>query len=473
MIFRTILLLFLLTSCQSYKSVGRSPSSIDSESCSKLGKGIVNHLRKNSIPKSIDENFSEAFTPTLFESFIAYARTTEQNGHQLIVKRTSDGKAVFEANLDSKAKAGTIHYDSSVGRLIIIRNGKVIQKIRGFRIKPIERTPVSYNEVLAQMEKGRYEKDDLPTIPLQMFRFFKKGLMDFFVGRRSKEILTKGADFREVGQNKPIHPMGVGVKGRIHFKETKYSGLFSGGDFPILGRFSISQGNPVKKKQRTWLQRLMGKPASDENRSVAAALKVFPTENPNEKVVTANAVFQNDLNGELLENYIDGVMTNQPQLNFLKIRKSYEIFTLLGVAKGALSNPNDLKKSFPYINPQVRPLHQFAEMGVSDPADVVVPTWIKIQAVDGQEIKKADDFRNELDETISQDGLRYQIFLSDSVDEQGEIIWEEAGEITLEESILSEGVDKNLLFYHDALRSPFSGEMIDPDVVPKPTRTKN
>lgn len=90
---------------------------------------------------------------------------------------------------------------------------------------------------------------------------------------------------------------------------------------------------------------------------MAAAFKIFNSNDPNEKTITAKALFQNDLNGEKLDDYISGVMTNQPQINFLKIRKLYEVFTLFGVAKGALSNPNDLKKSFPFMNPQLRPLH--------------------------------------------------------------------------------------------------------------------
>lgn len=176
---------------------------------------------------------------------------------------------------------------------------------------------------------------------------------------------------------------------------------------------------------------------------------------------------------EVLENYIDGVMTNQPQLNILKIRQAYEIFTLLGVAKGALSNPNDLKKSFPYMNPQLRPLHQYAEMGVDDPSDVVTPAWIKIQAEDGQEVIKRDDFREEIAETISQKGLRYQIFLADQVDKDGNFIWEESGYMEFSKTILSRGVDQNLLFFHDGLKSPFTGDLIDPGAIPVPKRVKS
>lgn len=127
------------------------------------------------------------------------------------------------------------------------------------------------------MKRDPYEVGRAPTIPLQMFRFFKDRLVDFFVGRRSTEILTRGADYRQVGMNKPIHPMGIGVEGKMVFHQTKYSGAFSGGEFPLLGRLSISQGNPKKYKKRTWLESLMKRPARRETRSVAAGFKLFPT----------------------------------------------------------------------------------------------------------------------------------------------------------------------------------------------------
>jgi|GEM_PF-2844037 len=455
-------------SCQNVPHSMRFPSSYDDQACYEGMRELLDAFRP-SLLKSIDPD-ALTIEPAFFGSFVSYLRVSN-NGTEVVVRRLSDGKVQFIKNVESE-DVTKVSFDENKGRLFLVKGvGKKV-RVKGFNLKPVTRKPVSYNEVLAIMKKDPYPVGRAPTIPLQMFRFFKKGLIDFFVGRRSKEILTQGADYRTIGLNKPIHPMGIGVEGKMVFNNSKYSGAFRGGEFPLLGRLSISQGNPSKYKERTWLQKVMGRPAKDETRSVAAAFKLFPTANRNEKVVTANALFQNDLNGEVLENYIDGVMTNQPQLNVLKIRQSYEIFTLLGVAKGALSNPNDLKKSFPYMNPQLRPLHQYAEMGIDDPSDVVTPAWIKIQAFDGQEVIKRDDFREELAETISQKGLRYQIFLADEVDKEGNILWEEAGYMEFSNTILSRGVDQNLLFFHDSLKSPFTGDTIDPGAVPIPKRVE-
>lgn len=475
--------LLLMSSCQSFSSHQyglrtqgkRAPSSVEETPCFELLESLLKR-QDQSLLKALDKDAMEV-EPVFFAGFVAYLRHSDSGG-EVVVRRTSDGKIQFHAPLAKKPEKSNelasdlkrLAYDEKKGKLYLVKDSDKWIKVRGFALKPIERKPVSYNEVLEIMKKDPYPVGRAPTIPLQMFRFFKNIFVDFFVGRRSKEILTKGADYRTIGANKPIHPMGVGVEGKMVFHSTKYSGAFRGGEFPLLGRFSISQGNPSKYKKRTWLERAMGKPAKKEARSVAAAFKIFPTADKNEAVVTANAVFQNDLNGEVLEHFTDGVMTNHPQLNALKIRHSYEIFTLLGVAKGALSSPNDLKKNFPFMNPQLRPLHQYAEMGEVDPSHVRTPTWIKIQAEDSLEPIARDDFREELVETVAQKGLRYQIFLADEVDEQGEIIWEEAGYMDFTNTILSRGVDQNLLFHHDGLRSPFTGEMIDPDTIPKPIR---
>lgn len=456
----------LFVSCQNFRG-NRLPSSLNEEGCSELLRKSLG-LDNVALLKKMDSNAIIDIEPTFFGNFLAYARKSS-NEKQVIVRRLTDGKIIHQGPMKNK-EGKAIYFDSKKGRLFQrLENGQLL-KIKGFSIKPIKRDAVSYDEVLEIMKRNPYEIQRLPTIPLQMFRFFKDRIVDFFVGRRSVDILTRTSDYRQMGMNKPIHPMGIGVEGVMSFKKTRFSGAFSGGSFPMLGRLSISQGNPSKFKKRTWFEALSGRPARAENRSVAAAFKLFPTQDKKEKVITANAVFQNDLNGEKLDNYVDGVMTNQPRLNFLKIRKLYEVFTLIGVAKGALSSPNDLKASFPYMNPQLRPLHQYAEMGVEDPADVVVPKWIKIQTVEDQTVFKSDDFRVELDETIKGNGLKYKVYLADSTDENDQIIWEEAGMIDINKSILSEAVDKNLLFFHDGLRSPFTGEMIDNDVVPIPVR---
>ena len=190
-----------------------------------------------------------------------------------------------------------------------------------------------------------------------MFKWIGNRLT-FIVARRSREILKDKRDYRAVGMNKPIHPMGVGLTGTLSMQKSRWSGLFRGGTFPIIARASISQGNPFKFKSN----------GESQVRSTAMAIKVFSSLDPNAKVQTANAVFQNNLNGLLGRdgqplNFLESPQTNQPGLHFSKIKHAYEIETLLGVAYGSIVSPRDHMSRIPFINPQIRPVHSWAEMG--------------------------------------------------------------------------------------------------------------
>jgi hypothetical protein len=324
----------------------------------------------------------------------------------------------------------------------------------------------SYNQVLSIMKMKPYSIESLPVIPLQMWKWFGNRL-SFFVAKRSFEIIQKSKDdsprdFREIGMDKPIHPMGVGLEGTLHINPTRWSGLFSGGTFPVLARASLSQGNPFKQKSNGDLQ----------VRSTALAIKVFGTNDLDKKVKTINTVFQNDLNGLLgpegavpvsgrtgALNYLDSAQTNMPSLDFTKIRESYEVLTLVGVALGAFKTPKDRTKSAPFVNPQIRPVHSMAEFGIIDPEQVRTPTYIKIKPVLNDRPVEDSDFRLEIAKTLERDKkIVYEIYLADKKDGHGKIIWEQVGNLTFTNAILSQSIDQNLLFPHDRLNSDFTGK---------------
>lgn len=204
-----------------------------------------------------------------------------------------------------------------------------------------------------------------------------------------------------------------------------------------------------------------------QKRSTALALKLFSSPDHNEPVITANAVFQNDLNGLLAApnkalNFLESSQTNHPGLDLTKIRYSYEILTLLGVAFGSFKTPKDQMSKFPFINPQIRPVHSFAELGVNKPEDVRTPVWIQIRPIRKQAPVEHSDFRLEIVDTLAKEGsLIYEVYVSDRRDDRGEIQWTLAGNLVFTEAILSEGVDKNLLFAHDKLNSEFTGKKFE------------
>jgi hypothetical protein len=321
----------------------------------------------------------------------------------------------------------------------------------------------SFNDVLSVMNLNPYDLNQpLPLIPLQMWKMIA-GRLTFFVGDRSREILEDRRDFRIEGQNKPIHPMGVGLVGSIKTFETPWTGAFSNKTYPVLARASLSQGNPHKLDERGRMQ----------PRSTAMAIKVFNTEDLDEPMTTGNAVFQNDLNGLLGQdsqplNYLESTQTNQPNIDFTKISYSYEVLTLLGVAFGSLSTPRDKMSQFPFVNPQLRPPHSLGELGVENLSQVNTPTWIKIVPRLSSPPVSESDFRLEIFKTMQRDGvLSFDLYASDYQDDRGQIQWVAIGELTSNQAILSEGVDRNLLFPHDPLNSAVTDTKL---VIPSPQR---
>jgi hypothetical protein len=314
-------------------------------------------------------------------------------------------------------------------------------------------THSSFDDVVAVMNRRPYDVGNLPVIPLQMFKWLGNRL-SFLVAKRSKEILIDKRDYREVGLEKPIHPMGVGLTGKLVMKPTRWSGLFRGGEYLVAARASISQGNPFKIQADGRAQL----------RSTAMAVKVFGT--PADRgldVRTANAVFQNNLNGLLGSNgeplnYLESTQTNQPGIDFSKVNQAYQWETLLGVAYGSVMNRKDHMSKVPFINPQIRPVHSWSEFSETDPRTVKTPTWVMLKPVLTNMPLNESDFRLEITKTLERDGqLKYELFAADQQDSRGKIQWESVGSMIFDHSILSEGVDKNLLFPHDSLNSGFTG----------------
>lgn len=315
----------------------------------------------------------------------------------------------------------------------------------------------SFREVIEVIRRTPYDRENLPTIPIQIWSKLGNRL-SFFVGRRSKEILNEEPiqyrDYRKQGENKPIHPMGIGLTGKIIFYPSKWSGVFEGAEFPVIARASLSQGNPLKHTPDGKVQR----------RSTALALKIFPSQNLQAPVKTLNAVFQNDLNGLTRAdgralNYLESAQTNQPALNISKISESYEWLTLIGVALGSIQTPKDRMSRFPFMNPQIRPVHSLAEHNVERAEDVRTPVWVQIRPRRIENPLEQSDFRLEILAHMERDGrIIYDLFAGSERDSLGQVQWQQVGELQFNRTILTREVDQNLLFPHDRLNSDFTGQ---------------
>jgi hypothetical protein len=367
-------------------------------------------------------------------------------------------RATFRQGLIFAASACT--FALSVNALAVV--GRCEDTHKNGHLRHAREGQASFKEIVAVMEKNPYNLDQLPVIPLQMFKWIGKKLT-YFVAQRSREILVDKRDYREVGMEKPIHPMGVGLTGQLVMTKSRWSGIFRGGQFLIAARASISQGVPFKYDSNGKMQ----------VRSTAMAIKIFNTTDDGQSVKTANAVFQNNLNGLLGRdgkplNFLESAQTNQPGIDFSKVKMGYQIETLLGVAYGSIANRKDHMSKVPFINPQIRPVHSWSELGENDPRNVKTPTWVKIVPKTTGPIVDENDFRIEIAKTLSRDGvIEYELFAADQQDSKGGIQWEKVGNITFTRSILSEGVDKYLLFPHDTLNSNYTGQKFE---IPAPSK---
>ncbi len=103
-------------------------------------------------------------------------------------------------------------------------------------------------------------------------------------------------------------------------------------------------------------------------------------------------------------------------------------------------------------------VHSWGELGVEEPKDIKTPTWVKIEPRKQTHSVEESDFRLEIQKSMEANGqIIYDFFASDTKNVSGEIQWQPVGELTYTRAILSEGVDKNLLFHHDSLNSERSG----------------
>lgn len=189
------------------------------------------------------------------------------------------------------------------------------------------------------------------------------------------------------------------------------------------------------------------------------ALKLFPTLDRNEQVITGNIVTQNDLNGTLsadgrAPNYLETSQSNHPPIDLKQIKHTYEFLTLLGVAWGAISSPRDSA-----ARAGIRPPHGWSELGVADPTKVKTPVWVELRPRRSGPPVEASDFRLEIVETLERESqLQFDVFAADSRNPDGSIAWENVGEVELTNAMLSKGVDQQLVFAHSTFNSRFTGE---------------
>ena len=325
-------------------------------------------------------------------------------------------------------------------------------------LKPVE----SYNDVLAAITANPYDYRDLPIIPIVNFDFSS---LKYPVGVRSRDILTERHVILPEYRRKPIHPMGIPVEGKmVFYGGFPWTGVFRGGEFPVIARLSLSQGNPL----RTEVLR-DGTTVPQVRSSTMGILLFDPNKDADQVSPIVSLVLQNDLNGIVnpdtgeANNFLDQTVLNKPLFDPGKLvsdeARLYHYGTLGGVFFGALqspwesskgSQPQDVESPLLGVDPLLRPPHGFANFGETNPREIQTPVWLSVRPrAANPEIVYRNDFRQEIYETLQQGSYIYDIYASDTVNSKGEKIWEHVGHFEILRAHLpSQGADEGIIIPH-------------------------
>ena len=225
---------------------------------------------------------------------------------------------------------------------------------------------------------------------------------------------------------KIVHANGICMVGTWEMTEPSiYTGYFSKGSRGFfLGRASTAAPDTVRGKDRAF----------------GLAGKIFPSEDPNESVKTANFFLVDNLNGTQAPHYLDVSMTNEPN-----VKSSVALDLIQFIFERADKKANQ------------RPLYPIARLGRT-PGDVAVaPRWMMARiARDVQDQNVNDpDFRDELSMKNYPHGLVFDVLVSETTkDANQESGWQKLGQIRVQKTLVSVGCDRRLVFSHPRLTDP-------------------
>jgi hypothetical protein len=226
---------------------------------------------------------------------------------------------------------------------------------------------------------------------------------------------------------KLAHPNGICFKGIWNITaQNKYSGFFKKGSKGlIIVRASSAMSNTK----------------SGQLRSFGFAGKLFPTVNPVQinAESTANFFLIDDLGGTRAQHYTDVSLTNSPPATITSVvLKSFLYATKLA---RAFSQADE--------NPKVRQVYEISQLAEKNVNSVITPRWMKVNARQGQTVNKSD-FRDEL--SIKNKPLVFSISVASDL-LNGKKDWQNIGQITLDNSVISNSCDHRLHFHHAKWRT--------------------
>lgn len=256
------------------------------------------------------------------------------------------------------------------------------------------------------------------------FGFFKNKLLD-----ASRRTLSDRSDVLPAF-DKLLHPNGICLAGTWHItEETPYTGYFEGGSTGLI----VARASAALSETTTRGPRALG-----------IAGKIFPTEDPDDVVPTANFFTIEDLGGSYTRHFLDAEHEND--LNGFSVRPGSIFLGPLAAAVTATFSAAD-------SNPLVRQLYPIAEAGLGDDEVAYGPRFMRLVGSAQTPRIDAADFRDELDMRNYPNGIQLDIYVADGLDAYGDKAFEYIGYVDFTESVVSESCDKRLHFAHPKWRN--------------------
>ena len=281
----------------------------------------------------------------------------------------------------------------------------------------------TFNEVKDIVFKNVYENEQLPQYEVSTKNFVVNGF-NRLLDRATRTLNETNDYYPKI--DKLVHANGICFSGVWTItKNNPYSGLFKRGSQALI----IARASAATSSTR-----------SDESRSLGFAGKIFPTMDPNQSVETANFFVIDNLMGKMTEHYLETTMTNKPELGF-KLGS-------IGFALKVFNIFKDLDK-----DPGYRPVYPIAEADLLANERVSTPKFFMIKA-DSRVLKNEEsDFRDELSINRNHtNGVVFNILVNDTTSDLNSNEWNKIGQITLNQSIVSYGCDKQLHFHHPKIK---------------------
>ena len=221
--------------------------------------------------------------------------------------------------------------------------------------------------------------------------------------------------------DKLLHANGICLQGEWKITESSiYSGYFrKGSKGKIIARASTTLTNTKRGSYRGF----------------GLAGKIFPTNNGDEVVKTANFFLIDNLIGTYAPNFTRVEMTNEPSL---VPPISLSVAKIVGLGLAAVNSFAEADKK-----PGIRQLYPVSRL--DEDGEVRTPKWMMAKGDDNESINSLKDFRDEINQHISENGkFTMGIYTSDT----GKKNWQRVGSIIFKESVASWACDHRLHFHH-------------------------